>query len=63
MTLMMRDLENRELGREEGRDAERREKIAAMLKKGKEPQAIADFCDYPINLIMEVKNGLASLSV
>ena len=59
MTLMMRDLENRELGREE----ERKELIADMLRRGKEPQAIADFCDYPIKLIMEVKNGLASLSV
>ena len=54
MTLMMRDLENQELGKEE----QKREHIADMLKKGKTPQAIADFCDYPIKLIQEVQNSL-----
>ena len=43
MTLMMRDLENQEIGMERGRDAERRDIVAGMLRKGKDPQSIADF--------------------
>ena len=58
MTLMMRDLENKELGREEGKEEQKREHIADMLKDGKTPQAIADFCKYPISLIQEVQNSL-----
>ena len=54
MTLMMRDLENQEKGKEK-RD---KEKIAQMLQKGKTPQAIADFCDYPMALIQEVQKSM-----
>ena len=56
MTLMMRDLENRELGREE----ERRNKILEMLRDGKTPQAIADFCKYPIKLIEDVQKEMTA---
>ena len=58
MTLMMRDLENQEIGIEKGRDAERRDSIAEMLRDGKTPQAIADFCKYPIELIKEVQRSM-----
>ena len=58
MTLMMRDLENREIGREEGREEERRGQIAEMLRSGKTPQAIADFCNYPLKLIQEVQETM-----
>ncbi len=54
MTLMMRDLENQEMGKEK-RD---REKIEQMLSKGKKPQEIADFCDYPLDLILEIQEGM-----
>ena len=54
MTLMMRDLENQEMGAEK----ERKDKIAEMLRDGKTPQAIADFCKYPIQLIQEVQSSL-----
>ena len=54
MTLMMRDLENREIGREE-RD---REKISEMLRDGRTPQAIADFCKYPLQLVQEVQQSM-----
>ena len=54
MTLMMRDLENKEKGKEE-RD---REKIMVMLQKGKTPEEIADFCDYPMELILEVQKSM-----
>ena len=58
MTLMMRDLENRELGRGEGVDKEQRDRITIMLRKGKKPEAIADFCDYTIQLIQEVQKSM-----
>lgn len=78
MTLMMRDLENQEIGlekgrkegrkkglkkgrkqgRKEGRKERDREKIAEMIRDGKTPQAIADFCKYPIKLVQEVQNAM-----
>ena len=54
MTLMMRDLENQEMGAEKAH----KEKIAEMLMKGKTPEAIADFCDYPMKLIKEVQKSM-----
>ena len=48
----------REEGREEGRNEERIIKITEMLNNGKTPQAIADFCNYPIKLIQEIQNSL-----
>ena len=58
MTLMMRDLENQEIGREEGREEAHREKIAEMLRDGRTPQAIADFCKYPLQLVQEVQQSM-----
>lgn len=54
MTLMMRDLENKEIGKEE----QKRDHIAEMLRDGTTPQAIADFCKYPIKLIEEVQKSM-----
>ena len=51
MTLMMRDLENQEMGAEKAH----REKIEELLRDGKTPQAIVDFCKYPMKLVMEVQ--------
>lgn len=48
----------KEEGREEGRDSERRELIAKLLKRGKTLEEISDLCGYPMELIMEVKNSL-----
>ena len=39
-----------------------REKIEAMLRKGKTPEAIADFCDYPLTLVKEVESNILSLA-
>ena len=65
MTLMMRDLENQEIGlekgREEGRSIRDKEKIEEMLKRGHEPKEIADFCNYPLELILEVQKNLLVL--
>jgi len=58
MTLMMRDLENQELGEERGIEKEQKDRIAMMLRDGKTPQAIADFCKYPIKLIQEVQKSM-----
>ncbi len=49
-------------GRSEGREQRDREKIEEMLRKGKTPEAIADFCDYPLTLVKEVENNMLSLA-
>ena len=49
-------------GREQGREQRDREKIEEMLRKGKTPEAIADFCDYPLTLVKEVENNMLSLA-
>ena len=54
MTLMMRDLKNQEMGIEK----EQKDRIAIMLQDGKTPQAIAEFCKYPIELIKEVQKSM-----
>ena len=35
-----------------------KEQIKMMLKKGKTPEAIVEFCDYPMELVLEVKEEL-----
>lgn len=50
--------EGRAEGKAEGRDERDREKITGMLQKGKKPQEIADFCDYPLDLILDVAKSL-----
>ena len=50
------------IGREQGREQRDREKIEEMLRKGKTPEAIADFCDYPLSLVKEVENNMLSLA-
>ena len=62
MTLMMRDLENQEIGIEKGREEAHKEKIAEMLRRGKTPEAIADFCGYPIELVKQVEESLLVVS-
>lgn len=45
----------KEEGREEGRNSERRELIARLLKGGKTPKEIVDFCGYPMELIKDIQ--------
>lgn len=47
-----------EQGFSKGQDFERRERIAEMLRCGKSPDAIADFCNYPMDLILEVQQNI-----
>lgn len=54
MTLMMRDLENQEIGIEKGKN----EVIAKMLRKGKRPEEIADLTDYTLEYIKSVEESL-----
>ena len=42
--------------REEGREEGRQETIRIMLKKGRTPEEIADFCDFDIEEIRTVEN-------
>lgn len=59
MTLMMRDLENvekgrnegRQEGRQEGRHEERQDNVSKMYQKGLSVEQIADFLDLPISLV------------
>ena len=62
MTLMKRDLENQEIGEERGVNKEKRERIAVMLRRGKTPEDIADFCGYPIDLVKQVEESLLVVS-
>ena len=45
-------------GIKQGEKREQRDRIFCMLKKGKDPDVIADFCDYPISLVMEVRDSM-----
>ena len=45
-------------GRAEGREEEQKKTITGMLRKGKTAQAIADFCDYPIELVKKIEEEL-----
>ena len=58
MTLMMRDLENQEIGIEKGKQEKEREIIRDMLSRGNGPQSIADFCGFPLELIEEVQESM-----
>ena len=44
--------------KEETKEKRDREKITGMLQKGKNPQEIADFCEYPLDLILDVAKSL-----
>ncbi len=46
----------REEGREEGIEIGREEDICKMLKNGKTPEQISDFCGYDLNYVRTVAN-------
>ncbi|SFG46184.1 hypothetical protein [Oribacterium sp. WCC10] len=50
--------EGRSQGLTEGQAIEQHDIIAKMLRKGKSPEEIADFCGYPMDLILDVQNSL-----
>ncbi len=52
--------EGLEKGRELGHEERDREKIQDMLLKGRLPQEISDFCDYPIALVKEVQESMTA---
>ena len=58
MTLYMRDLENREIGIEEGIEREQKRQIEKLLRKGKTVEEIVDFCDYPVELVEALQESL-----
>jgi predicted transposase/invertase (TIGR01784 family) len=51
--------EGREEGFEKGRNIRDQEKIEEMLRRGKKPKEIADFCGYPMELIRKVEKGIS----
>ena len=54
MTLVMRDLENREMGVEE----EQKRVIERLLKKNKSVEEISELCDYPVELVKSIYESL-----
>ena len=48
----------REEGRAEGRAEGQRSLIESMLRKGKTPDEISDFCDYPLQLVKEIEKSM-----
>ena len=55
----LRTLEREEELKEEGRNIRDQEKIEEMLRRGKKPKEIADFCGYPMELIRKVEKGIS----
>ena len=45
-----------------GRDEEVQERIGIMLRKGRTPEEIADFCDYDLDLIREVEQNMMAMA-
>ncbi len=62
MTLMMRDLENQEIGIQKDRAEERTNMIADMLRDGKTPEEISSFCKIPIEEVKKVQEGLLQMA-
>lgn len=56
----LKDAENKgvELGIEQGIEQRDFDKISDMLRRGKKPEEIAEFCDYPLDQILDVQNKL-----
>ena len=56
----LKDAENKgvELGIEQGIEQRDFDKISDMLRRGKKPEEIAEFCDYPLDKILDVQNKL-----
>ena len=48
-------------GLEQGRIKERNERIEEMLRKGKTPQEISDFCNYPLKIVQEVQESMLAV--
>ena len=46
------------IGRQQGIEEERQERISTMLRNGKTPQEIADFCGYPIELVNNIQESM-----
>ncbi|MBQ9198583.1 MAG: hypothetical protein IJ141_00160 [Lachnospiraceae bacterium] len=57
MTLIMRDLENREIGIEEGRSQRDREIVEKMLKKGKTVEEIVVYVIFLQSLLSQCRKA------
>lgn len=58
----MWNLERQEIGEEKGAQEEKKKVIMTMLKKGKTPEEITDLCEYPIELVNEVRDNMLATS-
>ncbi len=48
----------RDESEKKGGDNRDKERIADMLSRGKTPQEIADFCGYPLELVLAVQKSM-----
>ena len=47
---------------DQGREQRDREKIEVMLRKGLKPEEVANYGDYPLQLVLEVERKMLSLA-
>ena len=59
MTVEMWIQEEAQIAAEKAAKETREEGIKDMLRRGKKPEEIADFCGYPIELILKVEKGIS----
>ena len=57
MTMMMRDLENQEIGREEGEQNAKDHMIRNMIEDGLEPEKIAKYAEVTVDYVVKIKDG------
>ena len=57
MGYTIEDIKNE--GRIEGYENRDKDKIMEMLERGKKPQEISDFCNYPMDLVLRVQESMA----
>ena len=56
----LKDAENKgvELGIEQGIEQRDFDKISDMLRRGKKPEEIAEFCNYPLQQVLDIQSKL-----
>ena len=59
MTVEMWIQEEAQIAAEKAANETREEGIKDMLRRGKKPEEIADFCGYPMELILKVEKGIS----
>jgi predicted transposase/invertase (TIGR01784 family) len=56
--IMLEKEDSRQEGLEEGRKEGRRSVILAMIRNGRTPEQIAEFCNLSLNEVLDIQNNL-----